>query len=131
MHIQYNISVKNPIDQSLSQPIVIGMFTFKNAKILERCIDELVKKNHRINNEFYLDSAVNEALNLGLSCKVFNVDHFISFGTPSDLKTFEYWQSCFSKWNAHPYQLEEDPFIPANKVYELKKTYGNFNETNL
>ena len=121
-----NISVKKPIDKSLSQPIVIGMFTFKNAKILEQSINQLMKNENKINNEFYLDSTVNEAINLGLNCKVFIIDHFISFGTPNDLKTFEYWQSCFSKWNSHPYSLSNDSFIPKDKINLLKREYAKF-----
>ena len=123
-----NVSVKQPIDDTLSHPIVIGMFTFRNAEILEQCIETLVSNNHRINNEFYLDSAVNEALQLGLRCKVFNVDHFISFGTPNDLKTFEYWQSCFSKWHAHPYELKLDRIIPKDKIASLQSRYAEFDE---
>jgi NDP-sugar pyrophosphorylase family protein len=126
MNIKY-ISVKKAIDDSYTHPIVTGMFTFKDSDILKRSILELVKKNHRINNEFYLDSAINEALRLGFKCKLFIVDHFISFGTPNDLKTFEYWQSCFSKWNCHPYQLSNDPFIPENKLIQLEKKYAKFN----
>ena len=122
------VSVKQPIDDTLSHPIVIGMFTFRNAKILQQCVEALIANNHRINNEFYLDSAVNEALQLGLRCKVFNVDHFISFGTPNDLKTFEYWQSCFSKWHAHPYELKLDRTIPEDKVASLQSRYAQFDE---
>ena len=122
------VSVKQPIDDTLSHPIIIGMFTFRNAKILQLCVEELVANNHKINNEFYLDSAVNEALQLGLRCKVFNVDHFISFGTPNDLKTFEYWQSCFSKWHAHPYDLKLDRAIPEDKIASLQSRYAQFDE---
>ena len=127
MNVKY-ISVKKAIDDSCAHPIVTGMFTFRNSDILKRSILELVKKNHRINNEFYLDSAINEALTLGFKCKLFIVDHFISFGTPNDLKTFEYWQSCFSKWHGHPYQLSNDPFIPENEINQLEKKYEKFSK---
>ena len=90
------------------------------------CMRHIMKDKY--NNEFYLDSAVNEALQLGLRCKVFNVDHFISFGTPNDLKTFEYWQSCFSKWHAHPYELKLDRTIPEDKVSTIKSRYAQFDE---
>ena len=123
-----NISVKKPIDDSLSHPIVIGMFTFRNANILQQCIEALVAKNHRINNEFYLDSAVNEALKIGYRCKIFNVDHFISFGTPNDLRTFEYWQSCFHKWDAHPYNLKIDSKVPKKAINYLESKFSTFNE---
>ena len=123
-----NISVKKPIDDSLSHPIAIGMFTFRNANILQQCIEALVAKNHRINNEFYLDSAVNEALKIGYRCKIFNVDHFISFGTPNDLRTFEYWQSCFHKWDAHPYNLKIDSKVPKKAINYLESKFSTFNE---
>ena len=123
-----SVSVKKPIDTSLSHPIVIGMFTFRNTHILQHCIEALVSNNHRINNEFYLDSTINEALGLGYRCKLFNVDHFISFGTPNDLKTFEYWQSCFSKWSAHPYALKLDNNIPKDKISQLNSKYAKFSD---
>ena len=99
------------------------MFTFRNADILQQCIEALVANNHRINNEFYLDSAVNEALQLGFRCKVFNVDHFISFGTPNDLRTFEYWQSCFHLWSGHPYKLQNDIRVSANAAKTLECSF--------
>ena len=120
------VSVKQPIDDTLSHPIVIGIFTFRNANILRKCIESLVANNHRINNEFYLDSAVNEALQLGYRCKVFNVDHFISFGTPNDLKTFEYWQSCFHKWQGHPYELNKDLKVPKKAIKRLDAKFRTF-----
>ena len=123
-----NISVKKPIDDSLSHSIVIGMFTFRNADILQQCIEALVAKNHRINNEFYLDSAINEALKIGYRCKIFNVDHFISFGTPNDLRTFEYWQSCFHKWDVHPYNLKIDSKVPKKAINNLESKFSTFNE---
>jgi hypothetical protein len=83
----------------------------------------LVERDGRINGEFYLDSCVNDALSLGLNCYLFEVDHFLSWGTPNDLKTYEYWQSCFHKWNGHPYKLESDNSIPETCVDDLKKRF--------
>ena len=104
------------------------MFTFRNADILQQCIEALVAKNHRINNEFYLDSSINEALKIGYRCKIFNVDHFISFGTPNDLRTFEYWQSCFHKWDVHPYNLKIDSKVPKKAINNLESKFSTFNE---
>jgi hypothetical protein len=41
--------------------------------------------------------AINDAIALGESCKLFDIDKYIYWGTPNDLKAFEYWQSCFHK----------------------------------
>lgn len=118
-----NISVKTPLASPASDPIVIGTFTFKKASDARRSIDALIRRNGRINNEFYLDSCINDALLLGLRCHLFEVDAFISWGTPNDLKTFEYWQSCFHKWTHHPYSLELDSRVSPTAIEKLKKTF--------
>ena len=103
-----NISVKTPLDSPASDPIVIGTFTFRNADILRKCIHSLKQRDGRVNGEFYLDSCINDAIAMGLNCKLFEVDHYISWGTPNDLKTFEYWQQCFTQWSSHSYDLSVD-----------------------
>ncbi len=114
------VSVKQPLAQPASDPIVIGTFTFKQQNQFEKSLKRLIEQNDRINGEFYLDSAVNHALTLGLRCHVFEVDHFFSWGTPNDLRSFEYWQSCFDKWPSHPYSLERDHRVPAEAVQSLR-----------
>jgi hypothetical protein len=49
----------------------------------------------------------------------------MSFGTPNDLRTFEYWQSCFHKWDSHPYRLELDNRISDDAVAMLEKQYNS------
>jgi hypothetical protein len=76
-----------------------------------------------VNGEYYVDTAINDAIALGYKCKIFEINHYICWGTPNDLKTFEYWQSCFHKWESHPYNLENDTNIPKISVEELKDKY--------
>jgi NDP-sugar pyrophosphorylase family protein len=102
------ISVKTPLASPVTDPIVIGTFTFKKANEARSAINRLIARDGRINGEFYLDSCINDAIAMGLRCYLFEVDSFISWGTPNDLKTFEYWQSCFHKWPHHPYSLKLD-----------------------
>ena len=52
--------------------------------------------------------AINDAIELGLRCVTFEIDHYICWGTPNDLRTFEYWQTCFDGWKSHPYQKKKD-----------------------
>ena len=42
-----------------------------------------------MNGEYYLDSAVADAVQLGLDCRVFEVEAYVSWGTPDELRTFE------------------------------------------
>ncbi|MBM5461551.1 NTP transferase domain-containing protein [Pseudomonas sp. P66] len=117
------ISVKTPLGQPAYDPVVLGSFTFRNAENFRRAVDRLVAADDRINGEFYIDSCINHAVDLGLKCVLFEVDSFLSWGTPNDLRTFEYWQSCFHKWAGHPYRLENDPRIPGNCVTALEERY--------
>jgi NDP-sugar pyrophosphorylase family protein len=117
------ISVKTPLSSPATDPIVLGAFTFQKSQNAKRVIQALIARNGRINGEFYLDSCINDAIEMGLKCQLFEVDHFISWGTPNDLRTFEYWQSCFHQWPSHPYTIEKDPRVPQSETENLKKTF--------
>lgn len=117
------ISVKTPLESPATDPIVIGTFTFRRAQDYRRIVEHLIARNGRINGEFYIDSCINDAIELGLRCHLFEIDSYLSWGTPNDLRTFEYWQSCFHKWNGHPYQMELDDRIPVNQLDGLEVRY--------
>lgn len=118
------VSVKQPLENPASDPIVIGTFTFKRLEHFRQALKRLIDRDDRINGEYYLDSTVNHALELGMRCQIFEVDHFFSWGTPNDLRTFEYWQSCFDKWGSHPYSLERDRRVPSEAVAGLRERYS-------
>ncbi|HDL7749995.1 TPA: hypothetical protein PXP51_002369 [Yersinia enterocolitica] len=115
-----NISVKEPLESPESDPIVTGTFTFRRAKDFRKVVSHLMDRNGRINGEFYIDSCINDAIALGLHCQLFELDHYISWGTPNDLRTFEYWQSCFHKWDSHPYRLQLDPRVSQEALPSLE-----------
>jgi dTDP-glucose pyrophosphorylase len=118
-----SISVKTPLEDPASDPIVLGTFTFRRVEDFRRALNRLIERNGRINGEFYIDSLINDAIALGLKCSVFEVDSYLCWGTPNDLRTFEYWQSCFHKWNSHPYSLSLDTRIPRDQVEILQARY--------
>jgi NDP-sugar pyrophosphorylase family protein len=118
------ISVKTPLNAPATDPIVLGTFTFRRAEDFRKVVDHLIARDGRINGEFYIDSCINDAIELGLQCRLFEVDSFLSWGTPNDLRTFEYWQSCFHKWQSHPYRLENDARVSADFVAMLNVKYG-------
>ncbi|MES2977755.1 MAG: NTP transferase domain-containing protein [Pseudomonadota bacterium] len=117
------ISVKTPLATPATDPIVLGTFTFRRATDFRASVDRLIARNGRINNEYYIDSAINDAVALGLRCQLFEVDSYLAWGTPDDLRTFEYWQSAFHKWPGHPYRLELDRRVPAREVSALEQQY--------
>lgn len=119
-----SVSVKTPLNKPDSDPIVLGTFTFRRADDFRRALDRLIARDGRINGEFYIDSLINDAIELGLQCRLFEVDSYLCWGTPNDLRTFEYWQSCFQKWEAHPYKLEKDIRIPIDGVASLRQRFA-------
>jgi NDP-sugar pyrophosphorylase family protein len=118
-----NISVKTPMGSPESDAIVIGAFTFKRADDFREVVHQLIARDSRVNGEYYIDSCINDAIKLGLNCHLFEVDSMISWGTPNDLKTYEYWQSCFDKWTSHPYEIDRDNRVPVSARKALKAKY--------
>ena len=56
----------------------------------------MIAKDRRVNGEFYVDECINELIGAGLNVKAFEIDKFICWGTPNDLRTFTYWQTFFN-----------------------------------
>ena len=102
------ISVKKPISKNLHEhSIVIGAFTFKRNKDFIESYHSLIDRDGKVNNEFYVDSLINDAIMKGLKCVAFDVDYYICWGTPDDLETFNYWADCFDKWQFHSFSKDK------------------------
>jgi len=125
------VSVKIPLGNPNKDPIVVGTFTFKRASDFVLSAERMIARNGRINGEFYVDTCINDAIALGLRVRAFAIDAYLCWGTPADLKRFEYWQSCFHKWKSHPYLLDMDRKIPTGALAKLSAKYGSpaFNST--
>lgn len=90
------VSVKKPIsDKPMNDHAIIGAFWFKKASYFSDAADSMIKQNRRINNEFYVDECINDAVRMGLNARVFEVEKYISWGTPDDYETFNYWNAFF------------------------------------
>jgi NDP-sugar pyrophosphorylase family protein len=103
-----SISVKTPLSSPSTDPIVVGTFTFKKFNDFLICVNKMKDRKGKVNGEYFVDTAINDAISLGLRCFIFEIDQYICWGTPNDLKTFEYWQSCFDGWDGHPYKISKD-----------------------
>jgi NDP-sugar pyrophosphorylase family protein len=119
------VSVKVPISESPGQDhAIVGSFYFRKAQFLLDGLKRLQEKNQRVNNEFYVDSLIGELAEMGLDCRVLEVDFYVCWGTPDDLKVFEYWQEFFNDCPWHPYRLELDPTV-ARAVSPVSATSGS------
>lgn len=91
--VQYKIPLS---DHPLNDYAVVGWFSYKTAKICFDNIKEMVAKNLKSGAEFSLDECTNVLIKNGLKVKTFEIDTFKSWGTPNELRTYQYWQNYFS-----------------------------------
>ena len=95
-------SVKIPIsDNPLKDHAIVGTFWFKKWQIFIEAVENMIRKNIRVNNEFYVDSVINEIVEAGYRVKVFEVEKYVCWGTPEDLKKYQYWESFFRKYDGN------------------------------
>lgn len=96
----------NPIEEYA----IVGTMFFRNKNAYLEPLQQLYNKNKRTNGEFYIDNLLNEAIELEYKVKNFEIEKYICWGTPNDLKTYEYWQRFFDKVDWHPYEYSKDYF---------------------
>ena len=95
-----DMSVKKPISNSpINDHAVVGAFWFKKGSNFVRSSQKMIKENDRVNNEFYIDQAMKHCIELDLKIKVFEIDKYICWGTPTDYENYEntikYWQEFY------------------------------------
>ena len=100
------VSVKKPLLNPEKDSVIIGTFTYKHSDSFLKAVDAMVERKGTVNSEFYIDSCLQDSIDLGKRVVAFEVDNYICWGTPNDLRTYEYWQSCFNKWDEHPYKID-------------------------
>ena len=76
---------------------IVGIFYFQKIQYFFEGIKLVREKNHRINNEFYIDSIIKLLAKKKYKTKVFEISSYIGWGTPNDLRVFNYWKKYFSK----------------------------------
>ena len=96
----------NPVEEFA----ITGTMFFRSKEVFVRSLSSLYENNVRTNGEFYVDSMINEAIGMGYKVKNFEIDNYICWGTPNDLKTYQYWQRFFNKVDWHDYYYAKDYF---------------------
>lgn len=78
------VAEKNPI----SNFATVGFYFWKKGSDFVQCAEEMISKNIRVNNEFYICPVYNEAIAKGMKIGVFEADRMWGLGTPEDLKYY-------------------------------------------
>lgn len=123
------VSVKKAISKNPRKDhAIVGTFYFRKTKFFKEALRRMYEKGIRVNGEFYVDSCINELVEMGFNVKVFEVDSYICWGIPNDYQTYTYWQSFFHKVKWHPYLLEKDITMNKEVLEELDIKYRRFDQ---
>jgi ADP-glucose pyrophosphorylase len=86
------IVAKSAPSDLINAPLIIGNFTFKSSEIAKELIRELENNDLRINDEFYLDSVIEIAIQKELNVSYIEVEFFFAVGTEQEFNTFNYYR---------------------------------------
>jgi hypothetical protein len=78
------VAEKKPI----SDIATVGFYYWKHGSDYVKYAEQMIDKNIRVNNEFYVCPVFNEAIESKLKITTFNVDNMWGLGTPEDLNNF-------------------------------------------
>lgn len=78
------VAEKNPI----SNDATVGIYYWKRGSDFIKYADQMIKKDIRTNNEFYVCPVYNEAIENNLKIKAALVDEMWGMGTPEELNNF-------------------------------------------
>ena len=72
----------------ISKNATVGVYYWKHGSDYVQSAEEMIEKNIRVNNEFYVCPVYNEFLLKNKKVKIHNVDKMWGLGTPEDLNNF-------------------------------------------
>ena len=83
-NIVTEVAEKNPISDNAT----VGFYYWKHGSDYVKYAEQMIEKNIRTNNEFYICPVFNEAIEDGKKIKMYQADEMWGLGTPEDLQHF-------------------------------------------
>lgn len=78
------VAEKNPI----SNIATVGFYYWKHGSDFVKYAEQMIQKNIRVNNEFYVCPVFNQAIQDNKKIITYNIDKMWGLGTPEDLTTY-------------------------------------------
>jgi dTDP-glucose pyrophosphorylase len=72
----------------ISKNATVGVYYWNKGSDYVKFSEKMIKKNIRINNEFYVCPVFNEAIKAKKKIKIYDIDEMWGLGTPEDLNNF-------------------------------------------
>lgn len=77
----------------VSNEATVGIYNYREGRMFVEAAESMIRKNFRVNNEFYVAPAYNEMIHAHQKIVVYNIgkeaDGMYGLGIPDDLKKFE------------------------------------------
>ncbi len=94
-----NNRVTNVVEKEvISDEATVGIYNFNEGKHFVKAADEMINKNLKVNNEFYVAPVYNELIKDGKKYGIFNIgsigNGMYGLGVPDDLEYFLKTQIC-------------------------------------
>jgi dTDP-glucose pyrophosphorylase len=78
------VAEKNPI----SDIATVGYYFWKHGSDFVKFAEEMIEKNIRVNNEYYVCPVFNQAIENGKKIRTFEIPKMWGLGTPEDLNVY-------------------------------------------
>jgi HAD superfamily hydrolase (TIGR01509 family) len=78
------VAEKNPISDNAT----VGFYFWKKGSDFVKYAEQMIEKNIRVNNEFYVCPVFNQAIEDNKKIRVYDIKNMWGLGTPEDLKHF-------------------------------------------
>jgi CTP:molybdopterin cytidylyltransferase MocA len=82
-------------DRPEEDPMVVGTFWYRRAGDFKRGAQTMIARGITVGGEYYVGTSINTLLEEGARFVIFDIDQWISFGDPFELRVLEYWEDHF------------------------------------
>ena len=72
-----------------------GTYYFKTASIMKKYFERTIKNDLNVKGEYYVSLSFKPMIKDNLKINNFNLEHFMQWGTPSDMEDFKWYSNLF------------------------------------
>ncbi|MCV6608586.1 MAG: NTP transferase domain-containing protein, partial [Campylobacterales bacterium] len=107
------IKEKEPFtDNRMNEYASNGTYYFKKGSYVKKYFKELMDKDINLNGEFYVSLIYNLLVQDGLKVSIYDIQHMLQWGTPSDVEEYNTWSRYFK----NAIEEKEKPIAKKNST---------------
>ncbi len=106
-------------DNRMNEFASTGTYYFNKGKYVKKYFLDLMKKKMQVNGEYYVSMVYNLMNNDGLKSYIYEIEHFLDWGTPQALEDYKSWSEHFTA-------RVKDPDKAKGLVFDTKGKMDTF-----